>query len=133
MNVQHIESLNDVIAQITRVVVRETVPDSVLDRADTVELVDIAPEELLQRLAEGKVYLPEQARRAADHFFKRGNLLALRELALRRMAQTVDEDVQEYREEHGVLSTWPAGERIMVCVGPAPNSGRLVRAAARMA
>ncbi len=133
MNVQHLESLNDVIAQITRVQVRETVPDSVLDRADAIELVDIAPEELLQRLNEGKVYLPEQARRAAKHFFQRGNLLALRELALRRTAQHVDEDVREFREEHGVTSTWPAGERILVCVGPAPSSGRLIRAAARMA
>jgi two-component system sensor histidine kinase KdpD len=133
LNVQHVESLNDVVAQITHVQVRETLPDSVLDEADEMELVDIAPEELLARLAEGKVYLPEQARRAADHFFKRGNLLALRELALRRMAQTVDEDVREYREEHGVQSTWPAGERIMVCVGPSPSSGRLIRAGARVA
>ncbi|MFZ5439707.1 MAG: DUF4118 domain-containing protein [Myxococcota bacterium] len=133
VNVQHVESLNDVIAQITHVQVRETVPDAVLDRADTIELVDISPEELLQRLAEGKVYLPEQARRAADHFFRRGNLLALRELALRRTAQHVDEDVREYREEHGVSTTWPASERILVCVGPAPSSARLIRAAARMA
>ncbi len=132
MNVQHIESLNDVIAQITRVQVRETVPDSVVDRADAIELVDIAPEELLQRLKEGKVYLPEQARRAAEHFFQRGNLLALRELALRRTAQHVDEDVREFREQQGVAATWPAGERILVCVGPAPSSGRLIRAAARM-
>ncbi|MEY2936999.1 MAG: hypothetical protein RL033_7748, partial [Pseudomonadota bacterium] len=107
--------------------------DSVLDRADAIELVDIAPEELLQRLREGKVYLRDQAKRATEHFFERGNLLALRELALRRTAQHVDEDVREYREEHGVASTWPAGERILVCVGPAPSSGRLIRAAARMA
>jgi two-component system sensor histidine kinase KdpD len=133
MNVQHIESLNDVIAQITRVQVRETVPDSVVDRADSIELVDIAPEELLQRLKEGKVYLPEQARRAAEHFFQRGNLLSLRELALRRTAQHVDEDVREFREQEGVAATWPVGERILVCVGPAPSSGRLIRAAARMA
>ncbi|HEY6559912.1 MAG TPA: sensor histidine kinase KdpD [Polyangiaceae bacterium] len=133
MNVQHVDSLNDVVAQITRVQVRETVPDSVLDGADSIELVDIAPEELIERLKEGKVYLPDQAKRAADHFFQRGNLLALRELALRRTAQHVDEDVREYREEHGVTSTWPAGERILVCVGPAPSSGRLIRAAARMA
>jgi two-component system sensor histidine kinase KdpD len=133
MNVQHVDSLNDVIAQITRVQVRETVPDLVLDRADEIELVDISPEELLQRLREGKVYLPEQARRAAEHFFQRGNLLALRELALRRTAQHVDDDVVEYREEHGVASTWPAGERILVCVGPSPSSARLIRAAARMA
>jgi two-component system sensor histidine kinase KdpD len=133
MNVQHLESLNDVIAQITHVQVRETVPDSVLDRADAIELIDIAPEELLQRLKEGKVYLPDQAQRAAKHFFQRGNLLALRELALRRTAQHVDEDVREFREEHGVTSAWPAGERILVCVGPAPSSARLIRAAARMA
>ncbi|MCG3173781.1 MAG: Sensor protein KdpD [Myxococcota bacterium] len=133
MNVQHVESLNDVVAQISRIQVRETVPDSVLDRADAIELVDIAPEELLERLKEGKVYLPDQAKRAAAHFFQRGNLLALRELALRRTAQHVDEDVREYREEHGVAVTWPAGERILVCVGPAPSSGRLIRAAARMA
>lgn len=133
MNVQHVESLNDIVAQISRIHVRETVPDSVLDRADAVELVDIAPEELLERLQEGKVYLPDQAKRAAAHFFQRGNLLALRELALRRTAQHVDEDVREYREQHGVAVTWPAGERILVCVGPAPSSGRLIRAAARMA
>jgi two-component system sensor histidine kinase KdpD len=133
LNVQHVESLNDVVAQITHVQVRETVPDSVLDRADAIELVDIAPEELLRRLEEGKVYLPDQARRASKHFFLRGNLLSLRELALRRTAQHVDEDVREYREEHGVSTTWPAGERILVCVGPAPSSGRLIRAAARMA
>jgi two-component system, OmpR family, sensor histidine kinase KdpD len=133
MNVQHVESLNDVVAQITRIQVRETVPDSVLDGADAIELIDIAPEELLERLREGKVYLPEQARRAASHFFQRGNLLALRELALRRTAQHVDDDVRAYREAHGVDVTWPAGERILVCVGPAASSGRLIRAAARMA
>ncbi len=133
MNVQHVESLNDIIAQITRVEVRETVPDAVLDDADSIELVDIAPEELLQRLKEGKVYLAAQAQRAVDHFFQRGNLLALRELALRRTAQHVDEDVLEYRAEHGVSATWPAGERVLVCVGPAPSSGRLIRAAARIA
>ena len=133
VNVQHLESLNDVVSQITGIQVRETVPDSILDQADVMELVDISPEELLRRLKEGKVYLPEQAKRAVDHFFQRGNLLALRELALRRTAQHVDEDVQEYREQHGVEVPWPAGERILVCVGPSPSSGRLIRAAARMA
>ncbi len=133
VNVQHIESLNDVVTQITGVQVRETVPDAVLDGAGAIELVDIAPEELLQRLEEGKVYVPEQAKRATAHFFQRGNLLALRELALRRTAAHVDEHVREYREEHGVATTWPASERILVCGGPAPSSGRLVRAAARMA
>src|SRR5215472_14920214 len=133
INVQHLESLNDVVAQITGVLVRETVPDVILEQADEVELVDLPPEELLQRLREGKVYVPEQAKRALEHFFQRGNLLALRELALRRTAQHVDEDVLEYREQHGVAVTWPAGERILVGVGPAPSSGRLIRAAARMA
>ncbi len=133
LNVQHLESLNDVVAQITGVAVRETVPDSVLDGADEIELVDIAPQELLQRLREGKVYLPDQAARAAEHFFQRGNLLALRELALRRTAQHVDADVREYRAAHGVDATWPAGERILVCVGASPSAARLIRAAARMA
>ncbi|HTU61523.1 MAG TPA: sensor histidine kinase KdpD [Polyangiales bacterium] len=133
VNVQHVESLNDVVSQITGIEVRETVPDSVFDRADAIELVDIAPEELLRRLREGKVYVPEQAQRAMENFFQRGNLLALRELALRRTAQHVDEDVREYRVEHGVAVPWPAGERILVGVGPAPSSGRLIRAAARMA
>ena len=133
VNVQHVESLNDVVAQITHIQVRETVPDSVLDDADAIELVDIAPEELLERLREGKVYLPEQAKLAANHFFQRGNLLALRELALRRTAQHVDEDVLQYREELGLSTNVPAGERLLVCVGPAPSSARLVRAAARLA
>lgn len=133
LNVQHVDSLNDVVAQITGVQVRETVPDAVLDGADEIELVDIAPQELLQRLREGKVYLPDQAARAAEHFFQRGNLLALRELALRRTAAHVDADVREYREAHGVDATWPAGERLLVCVGPAPSSARLLRATARMA
>ncbi len=133
VNVQHVESLNDVIAQITHIQVRETVPDSMLDAAEAVELVDIAPEELLERLREGKVYLPDQAKLAADHFFQRGNLLALRELALRRIAQHVDEDVLEYRQQQGLSANVPAGERILVCVGPAPSSGRLIRAAARLA
>ena len=133
LNVQHVESLNDVVAQITGVRVRETVPDAILDRADEIELVDLAPEELLQRLREGKVYLGEQAERAARGFFRRGNLLALRELALRRTAERVDVDVQAWRREHEVATTWPIGERILVCVGPAPASARLLRAGRRMA
>lgn len=133
LNIQHIESLNDVIEQITGVRVRETVPDSLLARADEIELVDVPPEELLDRLREGKVYLSEQAARAVDNFFRRGNLLALRELALRRAADRVDLDVLAHREEHEIKRTWPTQERIVVCVGPAPASARLVRAAARMA
>lgn len=133
MNVQHIESLNDVIAQITTVRVRETVPDALLERADEIELVDIPPEELLRRLQDGKVYVPEQAARAIDHFFRRGNLLALRELALRRAADRIDADMRAYRDEHAIDAPWPAAERILVCVGPSPASARLVRATRRMA
>jgi two-component system sensor histidine kinase KdpD len=133
LNVQHVESLNDVIEQITFVRVRETVPDAVLERADEIELVDLPPEELLERLREGKVYLPEEARRATERFFRRGNLLALRELALRRTAERVDVDVREYRREFGIRTAWPAAERIMACVGPSPSSARIVRGARRMA
>ena len=133
LNVQHVESLNDIVAQITGVRVRETVPDSVLERADEIELVDSPPDELLARLAEGKVYVREQAARATEHFFKRGNLLALRELSLRVAAQNAGADVQEYRQAHEIEATWPTAERILVCVGPGPASARLVRAASRMA
>jgi two-component system sensor histidine kinase KdpD len=133
LNVQHVESLNDVVAQITQVQVRETVPDSILERADEIELVDVAPEELLVRLREGKVYFPEQAERAREHFFKRGNLLALRELALRRMAERVDADVLAFRAAQGVDRAWPTAERVLVCVGPAPDSARIVRAGRRIA
>ena len=119
LNVQHVESLNDVVAQITTVHVRETVPDSLLERADEIELVDLPAEELLERLRDGKVYLPDRARAAVDHFFRRGNLLALRELALRQAAQRVDEDVQAYRQAYAITDTWPAGERILVASGPA--------------
>ena len=133
LNVQHLESLNDVVAQITGVKVQETVPDSVLEEADEVELVDIPPDDLLQRLREGKVYVPEQARRAIDGFFRKGNLMALRELALRRTAERVDEQMRDYRRDHGISATWPASERLLVCVGPNPASERLIRAARRMA
>ncbi|MEW6714059.1 MAG: sensor histidine kinase KdpD [Nitrospirota bacterium] len=133
MNVQHLESLNDVVTQITRISVRETVPDFLIDRADEIELVDLPPDDLLQRLKEGKVYVPELAAQARENFFRKGNLLALRELALRRTAERVDEQMQDYREEKGVKEVWPAAERIMVCVGPNPRSIRLIRAAKRMA
>src|SRR6185436_9661913 len=102
LNVQHVESLGDVIQQITGVKVRETVPDGVTERTDEIELVDLPPEALLERLAEGKVYVPEQIARATQNFFQRGNLLALRELALRRTAERVDADVLAYRREHGI-------------------------------
>lgn len=133
MNVQHLESLNDVVAQITHVVVRETVPDSVLDHADELRLVDLPIEELLDRLKEGKVYVPDQAEKAGKHFFRPGNLIALRELALRITAQSVDAQMRRYREEHGIERTWAASERILVCVSPSPASARLVRGARRLA
>lgn len=133
LNVQHIESLNDVVAQITGVIVRETVPDAVLERASEVRLIDLPPDELLERLQQGKVYLREQAARATDNFFRKGNLIALRELALRQTAARVDADMQSYRQIHGIERTWAAGERILVCVSPSPASARLVRAARRMA
>lgn len=133
LNVQHLESLNDVVAQITGVRVHETIPDSVLEQADEVELVDLPPEELLQRLKEGKVYVPEQAREAIRNFFRKGNLTALRELALRRTADRVDEQMRVYMRDHAIPKTWPVTERLMVSVGAGPSSIRLVRAAKRMA
>ena len=133
LNVQHIESLNDVVAQITGVQVRETVPDSILDQADEVELADLSAEDLLTRLREGKVYVPEQAARAVEQFFRKGNLIALRELALRRTAERVDAQMRGYMREHGIRETWPAGERLLVCIGPNPAGARLVRAGKRMA
>ncbi len=133
VNVQHLESLNDLVSRVTGVPVRETVPDSVIDQADEIELIDLPPEDLLQRLAEGKVYLPEQAKRAAQRFFRRGNLIALRELALRRTAESVDAQMRGYRRAHTVEETWPVTERLLVCIGPSPFSKQLVRAAKRMA
>lgn len=133
VNVQHLESLNDVVAQITGITVRETIPDFLLDRADEIELVDLPPDDLLKRLKDGKVYVPELAERARDFFFRKGNLLALRELSLRRTAERVDEQMQNYREVKGVKEVWPAAERLLVCIGPNPRSIRLIRAAKRMA
>jgi two-component system sensor histidine kinase KdpD len=133
LNVQHLESLNDVVAQITGVIVRETIPDSVFDKADEVRLVDLPAEELLERLRDGKIYVPPQAERAKQNFFKEGNLIALRELALRRTAERVDAQMRGYKLAHGIEPTWHASERILVCVSPSPHSARLVRAAKRMA
>jgi two-component system sensor histidine kinase KdpD len=133
LNVQHVESLNDVVAGITGVVVRETVPDAVVDRADEIELIDLTPDELLQRLKEGKVYVPAQAERALQSFFTKGNLLALRELALRRTAERVDAQGLEWRRREGVAETWGTRERVLVAVGPAPSSADVIRAAYRLA
>ncbi len=133
LNIQHVESLNDVVARITRIRVRETVPDSVIDRADDIELIDLTPEDLIQRLREGKVYVPHQAERAIRHYFAPGNLTALRELALRRTAQRVDEQMVRYMQAHAIKGPWAAGERVLVCVSGDPNGVAVVRYARRMA
>jgi two-component system sensor histidine kinase KdpD len=132
LNVQHVESLVDVVQRITGVRQRETVPDSAVSRADDIELVDITPDELRERLADGKVYVPETARLAADNFFKPENLTALRELALRRMAQTVDDQLVATMREKGVEGPWAAGERIVVLVAGDAMASALVRTARRL-
>ena len=133
INVQHLESLNDVVAQITNIIVRETVPDSILEEADEVELIDLPPDELLQRLREGRVYIPEQAKHAVDNFFRKGNLIALRELALRRTADRVDAQMQRYMQDHAIPTIWPTQERVLVAISSSPSAPRLVRGARRMA
>ncbi len=133
LNIQHLESLNDVITQITGIVVHETVPDSVIEQASEIELIDLAPDELLQRLKDGKVYVPEQAARAIEKFFRQGNLTALREIALRRTADRVDDQMRAYMESRAIAGPWAAKERLMVCVSAGGLGERLVRAACRLA
>jgi two-component system sensor histidine kinase KdpD len=133
LNVQHIESLNDVVAQITGVIVRETVPDRVIDEADEIEVIDLAPPELLQRLRDGKVYVPDMAARAIEQFFNEGNLYALRELALRRAAERIDGQMLAYMQTRSIPGPWAAGEHILVSVSSNPLSERLVRTARRQA
>ena len=133
LNIQHLESFNDVIAQITGVVMRETVPDSVLEEADSLVLVDLPPDDLLIRLKEGKVYVPQQAEWATQNFFQMGNLIALRELALRITADRVNAQVLVYRLGQAVQTTWPTAEKLLVCIGPSPTSTKLIRATKRMA
>jgi two-component system sensor histidine kinase KdpD len=133
LNVQHLESLNDVVGGITNVRVWETVPDTVFDDAEEVVLVDIPAEELLERLKAGKVYVPHQAERAANNFFRKGNLMALRELALRRTADRVEGDVQAYRVDKSIESVWKTANALLTCVGPDAGAERVVRAAARLA
>ncbi|KDB10059.1 osmosensitive K+ channel signal transduction histidine kinase [Burkholderia sp. lig30] len=133
VNVQHLESLNDVVGSITGIRVWETVPDRVFDVADEVTLVDLPAEELLERMRDGKVYLAQQAERAVRNFFRKGNLIALRELALRRTADRVDAQMREYRADRSIQRIWQARERLLVCVGPGPEAPTLVRAAARLA
>ncbi len=133
LNVQHVESLNDDVSQIIHAPINETVPDSMLELADTIELVDIPPKELLKRLNEGKVYIPEQAKLASEYFFKEGNLTALRELALRTTAEQVGTQVLLYRQGKGIKHIWPTKEKILVCVGAGHDSRKLIRAARRLA
>ena len=133
LNIQHVESLNDVVAQITRIRVRETVPDGILERADDIEVIDLNPDDLIQRLKDGKVYVPRHADRALKHYFSRGNLTALRELALRRTADRVDEELLVHMRANAISGPWGAGERILVCVSEDPRSSGLVRYAKRLA
>ncbi|WP_024903960.1 sensor histidine kinase [Robbsia andropogonis] len=133
VNVQHLETLNDIVGQITGIRVWETVPDRIFDLADEVTLVDLPPEELLERLRDGKVYMPAQAERAIENFFRKGNLIALRELALRRTADRVDAQMREYRADQSIERLWRARERLIVCVGPGPDSAAMVRTASRLA
>ncbi len=133
LNVQHLESLNDIVGGITQVRVWETIPDTIFERADEVELVDLPPDDLLERLRDGKVYLPQQAERAIRNFFRKGNLIALRELALRRTADRVDAQMRDYRDDQAIRDVWRAGERVLVCIGPNPLASRLIRAGKRLA
>jgi two-component system sensor histidine kinase KdpD len=133
LNIQHVESLNDVVAQITRIRVRETVPDLIIDRADDVEIIDITPDDLIKRLNDGKVYMPKTARRAIENYFSPGNLTALRELALRRTAQRVDEQLLNHMQANAISGPWAAGERLLVCLDHGRNGASLVRYARRQA
>ncbi len=133
VNIQHFESLNDVVAQITGVIVSETVPDSLLDRAAEIRLVDIPPEDLLQRLQEGKIYIPVKEQLTAEQFFKPGNLMALRELSLRRAASRVDDQMRAYMESRSIQGPWPVAEKLLVCLSGSPYSERLIRATKRLA
>jgi two-component system, OmpR family, sensor histidine kinase KdpD len=120
LNIQHLESLNNAVAQVTGVIVHETVPDSVIDEASEIEVIDLPPDELLIRLQEGKVYIPDQAARAMRDFFRKGNLTALREMSLRRAAERVDDQMRSYMRTRAIPGVWPAAERLLVCISPSP-------------
>ncbi|BDV42691.1 two-component sensor histidine kinase [Geotalea uraniireducens] len=132
VNVQHFESLNDIVTQVTGIKVKETVPDRLLDEAFDIKLVDIPPDELMQRLREGKIYIPEQATKAMEKFFRPGNLMALRELSMRRAAARVDEEVRAYMEASAIEGPWPVAERLLVCVSGSPYSEKLIRTTRRL-
>ncbi|MGD0336729.1 MAG: sensor histidine kinase KdpD [Candidatus Omnitrophota bacterium] len=133
LNVQHCESANDIVAQVTGVIVRETVSDTFIEQADEIELVDLPTEELLKRLKEGKVYLGEQAQAATEHFFQPGNLIALRQLALRYTERNVDSKLMSYKKEHAVSKVWNVRDRFLVCISPSPSAMGLIRAGKRIA
>ena len=133
VNIQHVESLNDIVAQITRIRVRETVPDSIIDRADDIEVIDLTPGDLIERLKQGKVYLPKTAKSAIENYFSPGNLTALRELALRRTAQRVDEQLVRHMQEHAIAGPWAAGDRVLVCIDETARSPALIRYGRRLA
>ena len=133
LNIQHLESLNDIVAQVTGVVVRETLPDRVIDEASEIEVIDLPPDELLVRLSEGKVYIPDQAARAIQKFFRKGNLTALREMSLRRAAERVDDQMRSYMQTRAIQGPWAAGERLLVCISPSPLAEKLVRTTRRLA
>src|SRR5712692_11028192 len=133
VNIQHLESLADIVADITGVLVRERVPDRVVDHADEVELIDMAPHALRQRMRHGNIYPPERAERALEHFFNEGNLMALREMALRKMAQVTEQELEEYMHDHNVQTNWAAAERVMVCVDDQSQAQNLIRRGWRMA
>lgn len=133
LNIQHVESQIDIVQQISFVTIHETVPDSILELADEIELIDLTPEKLLERLHEGKVYIPEKAKQAMQQFFRKGNLLALRELSLRYTAKRVDEDVTSYKQRHDIKTPWPVGSRLLVGFSASPTSERLLRITHRMA
>jgi two-component system sensor histidine kinase KdpD len=133
LNIQHIESLNDVVAQITGMKVRETIPDRIIDNVNDIELVDLPPDELIKRLADGKVYIPDQAELAMREFFRKGNLTALRELTMRRAAERVDIQMRSYMRTKAIAGPWPASERLLVCISPGALGERLIRTARRLA
>jgi Osmosensitive K+ channel histidine kinase len=133
LNIQHVETLNDIVAQITGITVRETVPDKILETASQIKLIDIPPEELIQRLKDGMVYIVGQAAEALKNFFRPGNINALRELALRYTAQRIDRQLEAYMRMHGIAGPWSTGEKILVCISASPFSAKLIRIAKRMA
>lgn len=133
LNIQHLESLNDVVRKITGLAVRETVPDRIVEQATEIVVVDITPEALLNRLRRGNIYQLERMDQAMNNFFRKGNLNALRELALRQTAEEVDEDLVEYLEEHGISENWRIVERVMVCITSSPSAKKLIRRGARIA